>query len=60
MILILDKKPPGLIFAKLNTYDKFHAKQSTFSKDSLFTKRRKLCKQSSTTFTSNTLLWPSF
>ena len=54
------QKPPGLIFAKLNTYYKFQGKQSTFSKDNFFTRRRKLCKQSSTTFTSNILLWLGF
>ena len=54
------QKPPGLIFAKLNTYYKFQGKQSTFSKDSFFTRRRKWCKQSSTTFTSNTLLLLGF
>ena len=36
--------PPGLIFAKLNTHYKFQRKQSTFSKDSFLTRRRKLCK----------------
>ena len=39
------RQNPGLIFAKLNTYYKFQGKQSTFSKDSFFTRRRKLCKQ---------------